>query len=639
VAKRDLEAFAKTWFERWDQGVKAKKAWETAYEIGRCKDYWRGDQLEEPEDSFQQRKVQINRVHPDVKTSIPSVYFGTPFVRVKASPALADTPGQIPGRSIDDRIQLLQDTGNTLIRDDSVNFDESTHAALKEAYWAFGCVQAMYDSTPVENPAVTPAPPLKEKEDTAVGPELAKPRFGDVLGLHGDDVGPSISDERFYVRRIPARQVVVCADHTGVIKENAWIGYWSVHYLEDIKDSPVYKNVEDLKASGIKTNEDVGSRPDDGGSAVSSADKVKLYHIWDQRTMTYLVFAEGHTKGPIREKKFKRLPLKFYRPDVDPDSFYPIPPIYHQLHPQDEINDSREWLRKNRKGTVPRYTYDKLALDAKDMKKLESGEMGTYIPREANTHGVIEAVAQPNYSIVASQTLALANQEFTQAASKGAETHGVPESKTATQAKIIDVRAQVTESFERAAVAKWLASVVQEVVMLAIERMALPRWVMLNADNTAVGYSVEAQNIAAMWQEITFVDLRDAGNGLNWSVYIEEESMSPVAEEMERDRIMKVMSFAGNQIAVRLLHFSPELRKRVLSLHGVKSARDQELIGQAFAQLVQMEMQMAAIGGPATKGIPSPPAPSGPVGPPGPAGPGGPPMVPPKGPSPINAPV
>jgi len=427
----------------------------------------------------------------------------------------------------------------------------------------------------------------------------------------------------------------VCADHTGIVAENAWVGYWSVHYLEDIRNSPIYKNVDDLKASGIKTNEDAGSRPDDGGSAVSSGDKVKLYHIWDQRTMTYLVFAEGHMKGPIREKKFKRLDLKFYRPDVDPDSFYPIPPIYHQLHPQDEINDSREWLRKNRKGTVPRYTYDKLALDAKDMKKLESGEMGTYIPREANTHGVIEAVVQPNYSIVASQTLALANQEFTQAASKGAETHGVPESKTATQAKIIDVRAQAGESFDRAAAAKWLASIVQEIIMLAIEKMSLPRWVLLNADRTAAGYSVEAQNIAGMWQEITFADLRDAGDGLDWSVYIEEESMSPVAEEMERDRIMKVMSFAGNQIAVRLMHFSPELRRRVLSLHGVKSARDQELIGQAFAQLVQMEMQMAAIGGPATKGTPSPPASSGPAGPPGPAGPGGPPVGPPS----INAPV
>jgi hypothetical protein len=170
---------------------------------------------------------------------------------------------------------------------------------------------------------------------------------------------------------------------------------------------------------------------------------------------------------------------------------------------------------------------------------------------------------------------------------------------------------------------------------LAIEKMSLPRWVLLNADRTAAGYSVEAQNIAGMWQEITFADLRDAGDGLDWSVYIEEESMSPVAEEMERDRIMKVMSFAGNQIAVRLMHFSPELRRRVLSLHGVKSARDQELIGQAFAQLVQMEMQMAAIGGPATKGTPSPPASSGPAGPPGPAGPGGPPVGPPS----INAPV
>ncbi len=632
---RDEEEFCKTWFGRFDRAEKVKKDWETQYEVSTCKEYWKGNQLEDPFDQFDQRKAQVNQIHPSTKAAIPTLYFHNPYVRVIANPAIADTPGAVPGISIDDKVQLLGDTGNTLVRMKSTNFDESTHASLKESMWAFGCARVMHEAIPVDNPNIL-APPLKESENTPEPPN----RLGNILGLNeAFKPGPLVESERFYVKRIPARQVLVSADHTGAVAEIPWVGYWALYYLEDVKRTKAYKNIDDLKPSAIKT----GDEPEAGASTSPTGvktEKIKLFHIWDQREKVYYVFAEGQKKGPLSESKYKRLPLKFLRLDVDPDSFYPIPPIYHQLGTQDESNDSHEWLRKNRKGTVPRFTYDKGALEASDMKKLETGEMGTYIPRDENTHSVIEPVPQPNYSVVAQQTLAIAKQDFSEVSMTASEHRGVPQSKTATQAQIMDTRSQATESFDRVAVSNWLASIIEEMILLASEEMSLSWWVLVNSDMNAGGFPEDAKNIESLYRQISGKDLEEATQGIEWSVVIEEESMSPVAEDQERQRWMNTMMFFQDPITSRLMAFSPELRKKTLRVNGIKSARDQELIGKAFMDLVNFEAQMAQMGGPAPKGVPSPPASPGGGGTPGPPGPPGPPeSQPPQPPAPPVGPA
>lgn len=609
--ENDEKKWTEKWMKRIALGEKGKEEWEKDYEVPLCYQLWRGNQYDDPYDEFEERKVQINKVHPTVKSSIPALYFHNVFARVHASPALADTPGQRPGLSLDDKAQLIQDYVNTLVRDSRTAFDEATHLAVKEGHWAIGAVEVKYDAVPVENPAID-APPLKENKDD---PDRPKPRIGDFLGLHGtDSPSKAVQSERFYVKHIPARQFMCSADQSAIVDQNPWLGYWDIHYLEDIKSAAIYKNTDDLKAT-VLTREDRGSDRD----STDGAEKVKLYYIWATREKRKYVFAEGHSK-PIYDRAYKRRTIFPLRYDVDPNMFWPIPPIYHEIHPQLEFNDSREWLRKNRKGTVPRYTYDRRAIDPKDMKKLESGEMGTYIPREKDTHGVIEPVPQPNYSPVAQTTLALSKEEFTELSMVAGERRGVAQSDTATQAKIIDTRSQVQESFDRTVVAKWLEAILEEMVYLAIDKMSVRHVILNNADPFAAGYQLEAQRIDQMWKEITYQDLREANEAINWEIRIESSSMSPVAEQQEDERWMQAMSLLANPIMTRLLSVSPALRKKTLDLKGIKSARDQELIGEALQIMVQMEREMAMMGGPGSPGMASQPgAPPGAGGPsPGP---------------------
>src|SRR5512143_3845444 len=197
----------KLWMRRVRAAEKARDEWESTYEVVRCRQYWQGIQREDVTDAAGDRKAQVNRILPTLRTRIPGLYFYYPSARVVASPAKSDTPAE----TVDDKAQLLQDTANALLRDPRCGLKEQTLLALKEAHWAFGCVEVGYSADFADNPALKDAaPPLKEQAQT-----------------EGVESYPKvIKDEWFWTRRIPPRQVLVSSPETSVVDELDWVGYW-----------------------------------------------------------------------------------------------------------------------------------------------------------------------------------------------------------------------------------------------------------------------------------------------------------------------------------------------------------------------------------------------------------------------------
>ncbi len=591
-AKRD-RTFVEEWRRRISASEDTKKNWEKENRVSDSYQFWRGNQLVEPFDERSDRKMQINLVHTAARAQVPSLYFYRPFARIHAAPERADTSGE----TVDDKATLLQDTANYLIRDGVQGFREQTHLGVKEAFWAMGCVEVGYSAEFTDNPNAD-RPALKEDEDTEV--DLSQP----VKDEDGLSVGPdsdlpsleaelarlksSLKSETFYVKHIPARQVLVSATDKCIIDDNDWVGYWEEFPLEDIRDAPGYKNTRELKGASH------GSRKEDRADAAYSDNKgdvICLYKIWDLRTRTRYVIAEGHD-AYLLKKPFKRLPLKFLRPDVDPYHFYPKPPISNWLIPQEEYNDSREYLRKVRKGTVPLFTYDENGVDPKDMEKFEGGQMGTYIPRRANTNNPIEPVQQPNYSGNAIQTLTISEKEFNSISGIPSEYRQTQEDKTATASVIQNQQAQVQNNFDRSTVADWLAAIIQELVCLAIEKMSLDHWIAINVDPDSAFAPQAAVQVATQFQQLTADKLASAAKGIRWVVQVDVESLSPVAEEQQLGRWMQALSLLLNPGMARLMALAPPILKRTLDLNGIKSGRDQDAIGQALTAMAQLEMQM-----------------------------------------------
>jgi len=681
----------------WKKRITAAKdlynKWEEEQRVKECYNYWRGDQLAEPLDEFGRRRAQINKIHPEVRNNIPSIYFYKPFARLNAAPEATDDPGS----TIEQDVQLLQDTVNHLIRDPRTTYREATFIGLKEAHWAMAVVEVGYTAEFEDDPSLK-RPALKEKKETKVakplkeevppaspfgtdGPLLqpdappgpfppldgtapidlggldpmgmAAPPPEPVPGLDtpveipapSDDLASiqaeiaslkaGIREEKFFVKHIPSKQILVSISDMPIIQSNDWIGYWEDVNLEDVKASPAYKNAENLKPNTGDPEKD--KEEASYSEATGGTDKIRLYKIWDLRTNEKWVLAEGHDKELMR-KKYKRLPLKFLRFDIDPYHFYPRPPLLSKLGPQDEYNESREYLRKIRLGTVPRYTYDEDAVEAVQLRKLESGEMGTYVPRKSGTTNVFEPIQQPSYSENAIQTLTLSDKEFADVGGVGGDAR-TSQSKTATQAKIAETKDQVQDSFDRQVVAEWLASIAEELMYCVIDNMNIDQWVAINVVPETMYATQLTQQIEQTYKRINAEILSDAQAGVRWSVIIDVESLSPVSEEEKFQKWMQGLSLFGNPAMARLFSASPELLIHTLNLLGVKSSKDQQMIVGAMQQVVLMEQQLAAQGQNAAPGISGqpgagkPPAPKGPGGPPGGPQPGPPgPKSAPSGP-------
>lgn len=600
MATGEPDKTVKLWMGRIRSAEKAQEEWENRYEVVRCRQYWSGIQRDQPEEG-QERRAQVNRILPTIRARIPSLYFYYPSARVVGSPAKNDTPAE----TVDDKAQLLQDTANSLVRDPRCGLKEQTLIALKEAHWAFGAIEVGYSADFIDNPALKEAaPPLKEDENT----EGVKP-FPKI-----------IQDEWFWTRRIPPRQILVSCPESTVVAENDWLGYWEYQHIEDIKKAPAYSNTKNLKAGSSDDKKD--------GDTETSAQDVRIFKIWSQRSdKTRFVFAEGHDK-PLLEEKYERFPLFFLRFEVEPDKFRPIPLINGLLGIQDEYNDSREFLRLQRKTRVPRFTVEEDGVLPKEMEKFEDNNPNTWITRRQNTAGsVISPVEQPQMSDTALQSLTLSRQEFDELSGVGAEARQQASSGTATQAAIMNQRQTVQDSFDRSLVAQWLAEIIREIVLLAIDKMTLPKWVQINSDQYSPAFLQDAQVIAKNHMEIVQQNLQDAHDDLRWDVSVDVESLSPVSEQEKQAQWMQTLALISNPAVAPLLAMSEPLLKRTLDLNGIKNGKDQGAIREALAMQAQQQAELARMNSTPPPGVPSMPGAPGPAGP-GPAAPQPPQMIP-----------
>lgn len=606
----------KVWMRRIKSAQMVKEAWENYYRVKECYRYWTGNQRDDPWDGGD-RKAQHNMIHPDVAEQMAAMYFNAPYGKVVASPTRSETPGE----TIIEKSRRLQDTGINLVLDPKVGFRENTFLAIKESNWAFGAVEVGYSADFADNPS-SARPALMEKKQAKVTTPLADSPAAAQAGTPVEAMDMEIRTlrskllgETIYVKHIPSNQVLVSASDKAILGNNDWLGYWEEHPLEDVRRSTAYENTEDLKATGtLKAR-------DDGGDV----DRVRLYKIWDLRTMTKVVLSEGHEKF-LKRERFERCTLKLLRMDVDPYHFYPVPPVYLKLASQDEYNDSAEYMRKMRIGTVPRYTYDEDAVEPDQAAKFQSRDMNVMIPRKGGTRAPIEPVTQPSTAGAAVQTLSLGEKEFNTASSSVGSPYN-PATQTATRAALANAKVQASDDFDRKMVADFLSGVIEELIMTALENMNIARLVAMNVDLDSPMALEEAAAVAKTFQMIDAEKLRDASLGISWHIEIDPDNLSPISEAERGQKLLSAIGLITQNQAAVLFSQVPSLLKQVLYSAGIRIGSDVDAVQQALKLIVQMNMMASAAGA-------SPPG----MSPPGGSQPG-PGSVPPPAPQGSNMPV
>lgn len=613
--KKEIEQ----WRKRIAASQKLKEDWERENRVEACYQYWKGNQLEALDgdtDSRGDRRAMVNRIHPAVSGQIPSLYYYRPFARIAATSEKADTPGT----SVDANAQLIQDTANFLIRDRGTNFRESTFLALKESFWAVGVVEvgysANFDDTGKDKP------PLKENKNIKVDGESGYAEAGSPTPLFEpgkDETGLDVAadsgydalkaeelrlregfkGESFYVKHIPAKQFLVSISNKPILEHNDWVGYWEDVSIEDLRRNPAY-NTKGLKATSSDSS-DTDKQEKRYDEECGSPERIRTYKIWDLRAKTRCVMAKGFDEYLLIEP-FQRCRLKVLRFDVDPYQYLPRPPILDWLGPQDEYNHSRETLRLCREAIRPRYTYSD-AMDEEQIRKFESGDFGTMIPRPSNGDpDPVRPVQQPTFSEAALRTLTLAEKELADTGGVGGDPR-LPGTRTATQAKIAESKDMVQDSFQRSIVAEWLSDIAQELVQLAIDFMSIDKWIAINVAPDSMYATQDAIAVAQQYQQISGAKLAEASNGIDWALTIDVESLSPITEEQKLQRWLQSINLLTNPLFAQLASVEPLILNHTLNLAGIKSSREQQLIQSAMQKVVQMQMQMAAMGQASAKGM------------------------------------
>jgi hypothetical protein len=676
------EDHVRLWFNRVHDAKRVKAKWEDNYEVQRSHDYVRGFQRgsDEELDAQGEPRYTINKILANLKVKLPRLFYYHPYIRVRPTRGREDTPGQLVSK----RAQLLQDTINTVIRAPQTRFKPEALAALKEAHWAFGIVEVGYDADWTENPFKR-KPILIDGEDERE--ELEK--IGKIQPELDDDDDPITSalqeafsdmeeipqQESFFVKHIPASQFYVATNDRIATESMDWIGYWEWMQVEDVKRA--YDNTEDIRATGMMTMDEAGHDKDlmptyESGEEIP-ANMVRVWKIWDQRERIRYVLAEGH-KYFLREGSYDYCPIFDLRFEVMPGEWYPIPPIFQQLMEQDEFNDSREYLRMVRKGTRPRFIYDKQSFTAAELEKLENDEFGVFIGTDNGNMTAIAPINQPTFSDTALRVLGLAEAGFTEQAGSSPVnrlTRGGGGTPTATEVGAMEESSDVRDSYEQQQVADWLASVSSGILQCAVDKMTLAQWVILNSDPSSPQFQMDGMQIAQVLQTIytpipNLEQLAQAANTLqqmirpqaptaaqgremqvvtpddleqsygvgDWDVTVDIESLSPVSESQHASRIMQALQLISSPGPGELLAISPELLKTMLNLMGIRSAEDQAAISNALMmqqQMRQMMMMMQLMGGggsmPGQKGVapmaggPQSSGPSAQQAEPGPSGP------------------
>jgi len=565
----------KLWERRTTSANKLYDKWSERYETKLLEDYYLGKQWKGLAEEDAQKRYVINLVFSSLEVNKPALIFHRPQVRVQSRPERSDDLGSMS----EDRSRISQDMIQTFIDDPDIDFALETSLALQEAHFRFGVIEVGYTADFIDNPNAG-KPVLKEDKD-----EPVRDRDGKEV-LQSDRI---VSHENLFIKRVPASTFRCSLSSKNKMARNDWVGYYEWHYVEDVKRNKNYKNTAGLKPTGLIAK-DLRSDGDGDLESEQHHGMVKLWKVWDLRSGTRHVRAEGHPKFLLEDVKYKFLPFSVIKFHEVLDSFYPLPPVYQWLGPQDEVNETREMQRAHRRRFYRRYTYQEGSIDETELEKLESGGDGVYA--KSNQPDPLHPVADAPLSSDVWQHLDESKQDFMAVSAIGGDQRGVAESETATQASIIDVRSRLRESSARTRVADWLASVSRLILLTVRENMALPFWIKHQVDMIAAQAAgpAEAQKVQELWKQIKSEDLGD----MDLEVYIDLASMSPVTEDVQRNSWNQVLALLTNPQILMLMAQSEVILRKTLTLYGVRAENEIQEIKKVAQQTIQMMQQQAA---------------------------------------------
>lgn len=550
------------WEKRINSANASYKKWADRFKVEMLYQYYEGFQwfFEVDENN---RPYVINMIYSTIETKLPNIIFDNPQFSLRARPVGI----KFDEDSANSQAQVKEDILNYICARSEFGLSDKHELAVLDAFIGFGVIETGQSRERHLNPYITE---------------------GKVDPL-----------DQVYTKRIPFDQFRVSALANWDLSEGRWKGYFEYvpwDRLEKFSDKLLWKNKVYDDGDEVATVDTISGKimvASDVSSEISPPSTCKIWHLWDLDNQKFILYAPDDARSVedslLCYESYEYDPISTIRMGKRRRGWYPYPPVWNWISPQDELNDTRQAQRLHRKRFTRKYMAMAGAFDnQEEQDKFLYGPDGTIVT--VTRMDGIKAIEDAPLDPVDSQSLGLTYDDFNRISGTPDEQRGIPVSgnrTTATQSNIMNQRSMIRESKDTLRVGDFLCSIGRNILKSA-RKVNRAFWIKSKLNNE--GFLGAIQKETTKWTRIAPSALKDSDLDVDLSI----TSISPINQQQDKQAFMEFLAVITQY---EVLSLSPALIREAAYRVGYKNAAVLDEF-QKFASLAaigrQIQLQNAA---------------------------------------------
>lgn len=499
------------------------KNWETQFKCDKLDDYVVGKQWNDGDERY---VLNMFAANIDIKTA--SLGFGRLEFNLKPKPTRMDFNPEMAMRSA----QIKQDVLNTILNDPDNGFQEEVEICLQDSFTRFGLMEVGYSASWVTNPDA-PKPITRSDTEENVSEE------DDEVVEEPEEIP---ENERVYFRAIDPRHVRIGGAQHYKLSRCGWIGFYDYYYLTDVKEFDGFDvNAREALEYGSHRPADEDIREVDRKAyRGETRELVKLWHIFDLRTKTRILWAE-HEDTILKEEEFQELPLLELSWRKQPSRiWYPVPPAFDWIWPQIEYNESRDQLSTFRKRMTRKFQVMDGGIDEDELEKFETGGDGALV--KVKVKDGIQPIQDPTINSSVRDALILSKDDMNYAAGTSAEARGQADRMTATQTAEIAKRTGIRENKDKERFARFITAIGRLTLWTIQTNFTDYIWYEISpSPDTQIGMAVQTQQKTNFGMAAPAEIMDD----IDFSLDVNITATSPMDVETEKAKFIEFLSLSA----------------------------------------------------------------------------------------------
>lgn len=553
------------WKEQIPAANKYYQTWEKRFKCSILENYYEGRQWSGDMEDY--NPYTINKIYETVQIKIDS--FVPEFPKYTVSPQQGSADFDLETAALSS--QMKQDVLNTIINNDKEVFHDEIQAAYKDSFFRFGIIEVGYAANWILNPNAQRPLLNTDKEKLEYSSNKNPYTVGEPVELP--------VHERVYYKRIPARCFRVGGMDHRYLHRATWCGYYEYVDKNDllaIRSVMNRSKINDCQGTSTLEYSNDGT---DNEEIDRKGDYVKIWHIWHNKAKLRLIVMDD---GPtIFQRPFDRLNLIDYRPDkrVRNDSFYPIPPVFHWISPQDEINETREQMRKHRRRFNRKFQVIVDTVEDDEIEKFENGDDGGIV--KVKKENAITPILDAPLGSSVNQAIMTSDDDMNKISGTTAAQRATADRTTATEAQQIGFQSSIRTDAERNRIARLLIAIGRETLLIVRDKFTLGVWIELTGDNQG-SMMTEYQMHKPVYDWVTSEDLND---GYDFRIQVDVTTLSQSGQEDEKKHFLEFLAVVTQYPQIAM---SPKLVREAAYRVGYRNeAIIKEMMDMALLQRLQ----------------------------------------------------